>query len=129
MYVDWEYYKIFYYVAKYQNFTRAARVLGNNQPNITHAMNRLESQLNCVLFIRSNRGVTLTPEGEMLYSRIASAAVQIQDAEEELSASATLEHGSISISAITVLNTTHTTRPGWLWVSRAKKFDHASEPA
>ena len=55
MYVDWEYYKIFYYVAKYQNFTRAARVLGNNQPNITHAMNRLESQLNCVLFIRSNR--------------------------------------------------------------------------
>ena len=64
MYVDWEYYKIFYYVAKYQNFTRAARVLGNNQPNITHSMNRLESQLNCVLFIRSNRGVTLTPEGE-----------------------------------------------------------------
>ena len=56
MYVDWEYYKIFYYVAKYQNFTKAARVLGNNQPNITHSMNRLESQLNCVLFIRSNRG-------------------------------------------------------------------------
>ena len=105
MYVDWEYYKIFYYVAKYQNFTRAARVLGNNQPNITHSMNRLESQLNCVLFIRSNRGVTLTPEGEMLYSRIASAAVQIQDAEEELSASATLEHGAISISATeTALN-------------------------
>ena len=105
MYVDWEYYKIFYYVAKYQNFTKAARVLGSNQPNITHAMNRLESQLNCVLFIRSNRGVTLTPEGELLYSRIASAAVQIQDAEEELSASATLEHGAISISATeTALN-------------------------
>ena len=90
MYVDWEYYKIFYYVAKYQNFTKAARVLGNNQPNITHSMNRLESQLNCVLFIRSNRGVTLTPEGEMLYSRIASAA---------------LEHGAICISATeTALN-------------------------
>ena len=94
MYVDWEYYKIFYYVAKYQNFTKAARVLGNNQPNITHSMNRLESQLNCVLFIRSNRGVTLTPEGEMLYSRIASAAVQIQDAEEELSASASVKAAS-----------------------------------
>ena len=110
MYVDWEYYKIFYYVAKYQNFTKAARVLGNNQPNITHSMNRLESQLNCVLFTRSNRGVTLTPEGEMLYSRIASAAVQIQDAEEELSASATLEHGSISISATET--TFHTEYPG-----------------
>lgn len=105
MYVDWEYYKIFYYVAKYQNFTKAARVLGSNQPNITHAMNRLESQLNGVLFIRSNRGVTLTPEGELLYSRIASAAAQIREAEEELSSSATLEHGTISISATeTALN-------------------------
>ena len=105
MYVDWDYYKIFYYVAKYQNFTKAARVLGNNQPNITHTMNKLEEQLHCVLFIRSNRGVTLTPEGETLYARIASAAVQIQDAEEELSASATFEHGAISISATeTALN-------------------------
>ena len=105
MYVDWEYYKIFYYVAKYQNFTKAARVLGSNQPNITHTMNKLEEQLHCVLFIRSNRGVTLTPEGETLYARIASAAVQIQDAEEELTAGTTLAHGVISISATeTALN-------------------------
>ena len=59
MYVDWEYYKIFYYVAKYQNFTKAARVLGNNQPNITHSMNRLESQLNSVLFIGT--GALMSP--------------------------------------------------------------------
>ena len=105
MYVTWDYYKVFYYVAKYQNFTKAARVLGSNQPNVTHTMNRLEEQLGCVLFIRSNRGVTLTPEGERLYARVSSAAVQIQEAEEELSASATLEHGSISISATeTALN-------------------------
>ena len=84
-------------------------------------MNRLESQLNCVLFIRSNRGVTLTPEGEMLYSRIASAAVQIQDAEEELSASATLEHGAISISATeTALN---------IYLSRKLRAFHAEYPA
>ncbi len=93
----------FYFVAKYRNFTKAARVLGSNQPNITHTMNKLEDQLHCVLFIRSNRGVTLTPE--MLYIRISSAAVQIQDAEEELNASATFEHGAISISATeTALN-------------------------
>ena len=105
MYVTWDYYKVFYYVAKSQNFTQAARVLGSNQPNVTHTMNRLEEQLGCVLFIRSNRGVTLTPEGELLYARVSSAAVQIQEAEEELSASATLEHGSISISATeTALN-------------------------
>ncbi len=33
--VNYEYYKIFYYVAKHNSFTKAARVLGNSQPNIT----------------------------------------------------------------------------------------------
>lgn len=27
------------------------------------------------------------------------------------------------------LKISQTTRPGWLWVRREKKFDHASEPA
>jgi hypothetical protein len=27
------------------------------------------------------------------------------------------------------LNTSQTTRPGWLWVRREKKFDQAIEPA
>ena len=62
--VNFEYYKIFYYVAKYHNFTKAAQALNNSQPNITRAMNCLEQQLNTTLFIRTNRGVQLTPEGE-----------------------------------------------------------------
>ena len=36
---------------------------------------------------------------------------------------------SISMKAISVLNSTHTTRPGWLWVRREKKLLQASEPA
>ena len=36
---------------------------------------------------------------------------------------------SISNSAIATLNTSQTTRPGWLWVRREKKFDQAIEPA
>lgn len=66
--INFEYYKIFYYVAKYCNFTKAARALGNSQPNVTRAMNNLEQQINSILFIRNNRGVQLTPEGERLYS-------------------------------------------------------------
>ena len=64
--INFEYYKIFYYVAKYCNFTKAARALGNSQPNVTRAMNNLEQQINSILFIRNNRGVQLTPEGERL---------------------------------------------------------------
>ena len=67
MNVNFEYYKIFYYVAKDGSFTKAARALGSTQPNVTRAMNCLEQQLNTTLFIRTNRGVQLTPEGERLY--------------------------------------------------------------
>lgn len=99
MNVNFEYYRIFYYVAKYSNFTKAAHALGNSQPNITRAMNCLERELQCTLFIRTNRGVRLTPEGERLYTRVSAAMAQIQAAEEELAVSTGLEHGSISISA------------------------------
>ena len=99
MNVNFEYYRIFYYVAKYSNFTKAAHALNSSQPNVTRAMNCLEHELNCTLFIRTNRGVCLTPEGEMLYIKVSAAIMQIQQAEEELSESVGLEHGSVSIGA------------------------------
>jgi hypothetical protein len=61
MNINFEYYKIFYYVAKYHNFTKAAKVLENSQPNVTRAMNCLEQQMHSTLFVRTNRGVQLTP--------------------------------------------------------------------
>lgn len=70
MNVNFEYYKIFYYVAKYGSFTKAARALGSTQPNVTRAMNCLEQQLHNTLFIRTNRGIQLTPEGEQLYTHV-----------------------------------------------------------
>ena len=97
--VNFEYYKIFYYVAKYHNFTKAAQALNNSQPNITRAMNCLEQQLNTTLFIRTNRGVQLTPEGERLYTHVLSAMEQFQAAEEELADSSGLSHGSVAIGA------------------------------
>ena len=40
-----DYYRIFYYVAQYKSFSKAADVMGNNQPNITRCMNILENEL------------------------------------------------------------------------------------
>ena len=96
--VNFEYYKVFYYVAKYKNFTKAAHALGSGQPNVTRAMNCLEQQTHCTLFIRTNRGVQLTPEGEMLFTHVEAAISQIQTAETELNAHSGLEHGSINRS-------------------------------
>ena len=97
--VNFEYYRIFYYVAKYRNFTKAAHALHNSQPNITRAMNCLEREIHCTLFIRTNRGVRLTEEGEKLFRHVSAAMMQILAAEEELTESAELEKGCVSISA------------------------------
>lgn len=62
-------------------------------------MNCLEHELRCTLFVRTNRGVYLTPEGEKLYVRVSAAMQQFQLAEEELSDCVGLEHGTISVGA------------------------------
>ena len=43
--ITYDYYRIFYFVAQYKSFTKAARALHNNQPNITRCMNNLEQEL------------------------------------------------------------------------------------
>ncbi|MBR7141915.1 MAG: LysR family transcriptional regulator [Clostridia bacterium] len=95
--INYNHYRMFYYVAKYRNFTRAAAVLMNSQSNITRAIKNMENELGCTLFVRSNRGVRLTPEGEKLYAHIRVAVEQIQAGEEELSTDKTMESGAVSI--------------------------------
>lgn len=99
MAVTYDYYRIFYYVAKCQSFTRAAEMLLSNQPNVTRAMNNLEQELGCRLFLRSHRGVTLTPEGEQLFSHVRIAQEQLQTAESELLGGKRLQSGSVALGA------------------------------
>ena len=81
--MPFDYYRIFYFVAKYKSFSKAAKILHNNQPNITRCMNIMESELGCTLFIRSHRGIKLTPEGEQLYAHVAIAIQQISSGNDE----------------------------------------------
>lgn len=99
MAVTYDYYRVFYYVAKCQSFTRAAEMLLSNQPNVTRTINNLEQELGCRLFLRSHRGVTLTPEGEQLFSHVRVAQEQLQTAESELLGGKRLQSGSVSLSA------------------------------
>lgn len=99
MSVSYDYYRIFYYVGKYGSFTRAAKILRNNQPNITRAMNNLEASLGCRLFFRSNRGVTLTPEGERLFLHVQAAQEHLQSGEAEILSARNMETGTISVGA------------------------------
>ena len=97
MAITYDYYRLFYYVAQCRSFTRAATVLENNQPNITRCMNNLEQELGCKLFVRSHRGVSLTPEGERLYQRVAAAYEQLRLGEEEIQRDSSLESGTLFV--------------------------------
>ena len=45
MYVNCDYYRVFYYVAKYGSLSQAARLLLAGQPNLTRAIRNLEAAL------------------------------------------------------------------------------------
>ena len=98
MYVSYDYYRIFYYVAKCGNITQAARILFNNQPNLTRAIKTLEGELGCPLFIRNNRGMKLTPEGERLFNRVKVAIENLEQGEEEIAESRNLKTGSVYVA-------------------------------
>lgn len=99
MYISYDHYRIFYYVAKYQNISQAAKLLLNNQPNLTRAIKNLEGELGCPLFVRTNHGVKLTPEGERLYAHIQIAIENIEAGEAEIIESRNLEKGQVFVAA------------------------------
>lgn len=97
--INFEYYKIFYYVAKYKNITRAAAALGSNQPNVTRVMKLLEEGLHCKLLVREARGVMLTEEGEKLYAHVEIAFHQLLKAQEEIGFQMLDGTGTVEIGA------------------------------
>jgi DNA-binding transcriptional LysR family regulator len=99
MEITYDYYRIFYYAAQYHSFTRAARAMHNSQPNITRCMNALEQQLGCTLFVRSNKGTKLTPEGRRLYAHVSIAYEQLLAGQQELAGEHSMKHGLVSIAA------------------------------
>lgn len=99
MSANFEYYKIFYYVARYGNLTQAADALMSSQPAITRSIKNLENELGCRLFIRSSHGVSLTQEGEILYKHVSPACELLFKGEEDLNTVLGLKEGSLYIGA------------------------------
>lgn len=99
MNMNLEYYKIFYYVAKFGSFTGAAEELCISQPAVSQGIKLLETNLGSNLFIRTQKGVKLTPEGEVLYSYIARGYETILLGETKFKKMMDLENGEIRIGA------------------------------
>ena len=66
--------------ARLGSMSAAARELGISQPAISRHLAALESDLGQVLFIRTRRGLRLTPAGLAYQAAVAPALTQIRDA-------------------------------------------------
>lgn len=72
--------KAFLLIAKHHNFSRAAGALSYTPSALSHIADSLEQELGLRLFVRTKKGVTLTPEGQALQSKFLA----LQKAENAL---------------------------------------------
>lgn len=99
MTVNLEYYKMFYYVAKLKSITLAAEELFVSQPAVSQAIKQLEASIGGSLFFRTSKGVSLTPEGEVLYKYVSRGYEYIVLGESKFKELFALETGEIRIGA------------------------------
>lgn len=82
--INFELYKVFYYVAKNKNLTRAADELYISQPAITQAIKKLEDQIGYSLFYRTKHGMNLTHEGEILFEYLKTPIECLQNGKRKI---------------------------------------------
>lgn len=96
--INYELYKVFYYVAATLSFSEASKKLYISQSAVSQSIKALEIKLSQTLFIRSTKKVRLTAEGEILLRHIEPAINLIQRGEARLLDSASTG-GQIRIGA------------------------------
>ena len=94
-----DYYRMFYETARFSSFSTAAQHLYISQSAISQCIHQLESELGVQLFVRTRRGVSLTNEGKLLYSKVENAINSIEQGEKQLERLRHLESGEITIAA------------------------------
>lgn len=82
--INYELYKVFYYVASTLSFSEASKKLFISQSAVSQSIKALEKKLDQSLFIRSTKRVQLTPEGEILLRHVEPAMNLIKRGEAQI---------------------------------------------
>lgn len=96
---NFEYYKAFYFAAREKSLTKAAELLNISQPAVSQSMKLLEASVGAKLFLRTARGIRLTPEGEIFYEYVKRGYEQIEQGEQVIRKLLNLEAGELHIGA------------------------------
>ena len=99
MNISLEYYRIFYHVVKEGSITAAANTLCVSQPAVSQTIRQLEAGLGVTLFLRAQKGIRLTAEGQTLFQYVERGYETILQGEHALQSMLELELGEIHIGA------------------------------
>lgn len=81
-----EHFLVFKEVAETKNITLSAKKLHMSQPSITLQIQSIENEYGARFFDRTNKGVTLTKEGEIFYAHVLRVLDILRSAREQIKA-------------------------------------------
>ncbi|MEZ5690457.1 MAG: LysR family transcriptional regulator [Rickettsiales bacterium] len=116
--IDWDKLRIFHAVAGAGSFTNASEQLNLSQSAISRQISSLEERLKVSLFTRHARGLTLTEQGEILFSAANEILNRLSVTENSLLESKERPRGPLKITAPVAFGTT------WL-TPRMNEFSQA----
>ena len=97
--MDWDKLRIFHAVASAGSFTHAGQSLGLSQSAVSRQISALEEEISTPLFQRHARGLTLTDEGELLFTAVTDVMGRLASAEEALKNVHDSPRGALKITA------------------------------
>jgi len=97
--INLELYRCFYTVARLGSLTAAAKELFVTQPALSQSILRLEEQLGGRLFVRTSKGMSLTPEGNAVFEYVEKGLNMFGLAQNSFEESKNLISGTIRIGA------------------------------
>lgn len=86
--------------ARHLNFSKAAEEMAITQSAVSHAVKQLEDALGHPLFLRENRALTLTSQGQRLFATVSQGLGSIAETVGDISAAAQKDTVVVSCSTI-----------------------------
>jgi DNA-binding transcriptional LysR family regulator len=113
--LDWNKFKLFYYIAKAGSFKATAENLNMSQSSLSRTIQDLEYQLGSKLFERVYRGIALTKQGQYLLEAVEKSFEELTKAET------LIKEEEDEIKGVLKVCLPHTLPPGW-FISHIKDF-------
>ncbi|TQR08320.1 LysR family transcriptional regulator [Psychrobacillus soli] len=90
-------------LAEEQNMRKAAERLFLSQPALSQRLQTIEKEWNTKLFLRSQKGLTATPEGELVIEFATNMIQQKEELYEAIQSLTTKVHGTLKIACASIV--------------------------